>query len=103
MCRGEVGPSTAGAFLNRYKQMGALISPFYQPWTRRGSSEPRDSNLSACSRASEDASDSLSCSLQGMSVTPGSADHPLSEHMRERLAENRTVFNVMLAGAGQRS
>ena len=91
--------------LTGFKLTAALVAPLYQEWTRR-SSEPRDSNLSGVSGVSGsdvERSESLSRSLQGMSVTPGSGGdaYPLHEHMRRRLEENRSTFSIMLTGGPQ--
>jgi hypothetical protein len=48
---------------------------------------------------SGDASESLAASVQGMSVTPCSADDPaMTDHMRRRLAENRSLISELAAG-----
>jgi hypothetical protein len=57
----------------------------------------RDSNVSGLSQ-SEDHSESLAASLQGMSMTPCSQDDKLGmgEHMRRRLAENHSMIHGSL-------
>ena len=70
--------------------------------------EARDSNVSGLSR-SEDASESLATSLHGMSVTPcsgsmtshgmtSSDEQAMADHVRRRLAENRSLISN-LAGS----
>jgi len=92
--------------LHGFKQMSALIAPFYQEWRAQRDSEARDSNLSALSRSVDD-DHALSHSLQGMSVTPTSAadegplEGPVADHMRRRLHESKSVISRMLAGAPQ--
>jgi len=49
--------------LHGFKQMSALIAPFYQEWRAQRDSEARDSNLSALSRSVDD-DHALSHSLQ---------------------------------------
>jgi len=90
--------------LHGFKRMAAIIAPLYQEWRHRGGADsaPRYSNLSALSWSADE--EVLSHSLQGMSVTPGSADHalmagPMGEHMRRRLHENRALLTTMLGGA----
>ena len=79
--------------LNGFKAASALVAPIYQEWVHRrphgDDGGPRDSNVSGLSQ-SEDASESLATSLQGMSVTPCSGDGIMGDHMRRRLAENRS-------------
>jgi len=96
--------------LHGFKQMNEIIQPLYREWKNRraGSSEPRDSNLSALSRSADE--EGLSRSLQGMSVTPCSAgcsgDHEaaigsMGDHLHRRLHENRSLFSSMLGGSPQ--
>ena len=83
--------------LHGFKRSASVIAPLYQEWVHRphGSSEPRDSNVSS----HEDASRSLANSLQGMSVTPSEhGDGPMGEHMRRRLAENRSHVSSLVGG-----
>lgn len=89
--------------LHGFRQSEAIVAPLYQEWIHRsggGNSEPRDSNLSAISR-SEDASESLATSLHGMSVTPCSGEDPaMGDHMRRRLAENRSLISGLVGSGG---
>lgn len=80
------------------KRCSQLLEPIFHTWTPLGGSEPRESNLtgSLCSDADDALSESLSKSLQGMSVTPMSADE-LDTHMRKRVAENRRLFNTIVS------
>jgi len=87
--------------LTGFKRSEAVVAPLYQEWVHRvggAASEARDSNVSR----SEDASESLATSLQGMSVTPcsGEADPAMSEHVLRRLAENQKSVLSNLQGGG---
>ena len=94
---GAASEGEGGGASDAGQPVTSVIAPLYQEWVHRphGSSEPRDSNVSS----HEDASRSLANSLQGMSVTPSEhGDGPMGEHMRRRLAENRSHVSSLVGG-----